>query len=154
MLKQCAVLHSRLLPWAPLFTRLTLGVIFFAHGADKLFGWYGGGGFKGTVSLMQNLHLEPAAFFAALSGGGELLGGILVFLGLLTPLGAFLIASTMVVAIATVHWEGGLFARDNGFEYPLTVLGAAISLIFSGAGSFSLDSLLKRSLCSSSSPEQ
>ena len=146
MLKQCVLLRSCLRPWAPLCIRLTLGVIFFAHGADKLFGWYGGGGFNATVSLMKNLNIEPAPLMAALSGGGELLGGILVFFGLLTPLGAFMIACTMVVAIITVHWEGGLFARDNGFEYPLSVLGAALSLICSGGGAFSIDALLKRSL--------
>jgi putative oxidoreductase len=150
MLPQCTELCSRLRPWAPLFIRLPLGVIFFAHGADKLFGWYGGGGFNATVSLMKNLNIEPASLMAALSGGGELLGGILVFFGLLTPLGAFLIASTMVVAIITVHWQGGLFARDNGFEYPLAVLGAALSLICSGAGSLSVDSILK---CSLGSPK-
>lgn len=131
--------------WAPLFLRLTLGVIFIAHGADKLFGWFGGGGFSATANQFENdLGLHPGWFHAALGGGGELIGGILVLLGLLTRIGGFLIASTMVVAIVTVHLSNGLFARDGGFEFPLALLGAAMSLVASGGGQLALDRLLFR----------
>jgi putative oxidoreductase len=135
-------LFSAMAGWAPLFVRLTLGIVFVAHGADKLFGSFGGGGFNSTVDMMHSLHMEPANFFAWLAGGGELLGGILVFLGLLTRFGGFLIANTMVVAIVSVHLQAGLFARDGGFEYPLVALGAALALICSGSGKLSLGSLL------------
>lgn len=129
--------------WAPLLIRLTLGVIFIAHGADKLFGWFGGGGFTATANQFENdLGLHPGWFHAALGGGCELVGGILVLLGLFTRFGGFLIASTMVVAIVTVHLPNGLFARDGGFEYPLAVLGAALSLVASGGGKLALDRLL------------
>lgn len=136
-------LLNQLGQWAPLFLRLTLGVIFIAHGADKLFGWFGGGGFSATASQFENdLGLHPGWFHAALGGGGELVGGSLVLLGLLTRIGGFLIASTMVVAIITVHLSNGLFARDGGFEFPLALLGAALSLMASGGGQLALDRLL------------
>jgi putative oxidoreductase len=116
-------------PWAPLAIRLTLGIVFIAHGMDKLFGTFGGGGLQATAEQFEQLGLQPANVMALMAGATEMGGGILVFLGLMTRLGGLMIASTMVVAIATVHGGNGLFARDNGFEYPLTALGAALSLV-------------------------
>jgi len=128
-------------PWAPVPIRLALGVIFFVHGSDKLFGWFGGGGFQTTAAMFENgLGLHPGWFHAALGGGGEMVGGILLLLGLCTRFGAFLIMAVMAVAILKVHLVNGLLARDNGFEYPLTCFTAAFSLLLSGGGALSIDS--------------
>ncbi len=137
-------------PWAPLAIRLTLGIVFMAHGADKLFGTFGGGGLEATASQFEQLGLQPANVMAFMAGASELGGGLLVFLGLMTRLGALMIAGTMVVAILTVHGSNGLFARDNGFEYPLIALGAALTLMLSGGGMMSLDCLFTRACCKQS----
>jgi putative oxidoreductase len=128
--------------WAPMPIRLALGVIFFAHGAQKLLGWFGGSGFQQTAEQFQSMGLHPGWLQAAMGGGGEMLGGILVFLGLFTRFGGFLISCTMVVAIVSVHLKNGLFASDGGFEYPLTCLAAAFSLILSGGGGMAIDNLM------------
>ncbi len=141
MIGSCCEKLNRLNQYATLPLRLVLGIVFFAHGADKLFGWFGGGGLSETAQIFQHIGLQPAMVQAILAGGGEMFGGILVFFGLFTRVGAFLIAATMTVAIVKVHLVNGLFARDNGFEYPLTALGAALSLLCSGAPVFSLDSI-------------
>ncbi len=138
-------LLARLSPYAPLPLRIVLGIVFFAHGAQKLFGWYGGPGFAGTSKGFEGMlgGFLPGTVLAALAGGGEFFGAILVFLGLFTRFGAFLIACTMVVAVFVVHWNSGLFASNNGYEYPLTLLMAALSLMLSGGQALSLDSILK-----------
>jgi putative oxidoreductase len=134
--------------YAPLAIRLVLGIVFFAHGGQKLFGWFGGGGFAETAKMFEEgLKMSPGWLSAAFGGGGEFFGGLLVFLGLFTRFGAFLIACTMVVAIVAVHWSGGLFASNNGFEYPLVILGSAISLIMSGGGALALDNYITLPCC-------
>jgi putative oxidoreductase len=130
------------LPVADLPLRLVLGIVFIAHGLDKVAGTFGGGGFQATAVAFGEMGLQPGWFHAALGGGGELIGGILVLLGLFTRFGAFLLAATMVVAVLLVHLPNGLFAKDGGFEYPLTLLGAALTILLSGAGPISLDRLL------------
>lgn len=137
---KCKAMLASWSPWAPLPLRLVLGVIFIAHGGQKLFGWFGGGGFADTAqSFQEGIGLSPGWLFAALGGGGEFFGGVLVLLGLFTRFGALLIASTMMVAIFAVHLKNGLFAKDGGFEYPLALLGASISLMLSGGGQLALD---------------
>ena len=133
---------NRLLPWGPLAIRLTLGTVFIAHGLDKLFGTFGGGGLEATAQQFAELGLNPPYVQAVMAGFMETGGGLLVLLGLVTRLGALMIASTMVVAIATVHWSGGLFARDGGFEYPLVILGACGYLAVAGGGGLALDAWL------------
>lgn len=143
-------LLARLKPYAPLIVRLTLGVVFVAHGLDKFFDLFGSGGFQATAAMFDNdLGLHPGWFHAAVGSTGELVGGILILLGLFTRFGGMLIAGTMVVAILTVHLPNGLFARDGGFEYPLVCLGAALGLMLSGGGAFSLDRLLFGGHCTS-----
>ena len=128
-----------------LLARMVLGLLLAAHGAQKLFGWFGGYGIAGTGGFMESLGFRPGRFFAAAAGTTEFVGGLLVALGLLGPLGPAMIISTMIVAIATVHWAHGVFAQNNGFELPLTyaVLAAAIALI--GNGASSLDAALQLS---------
>jgi len=112
---------------ALLAARLTVGFLIFGHGAQHLFGWWGGPGFNGIAAGLSHLGYSPARFFAALLGASELTGGVLLMLGLLTP-----------HAIVTVHWSHGPFAA-NGYEYPLLLAVAAATLAFTGPGQFSLD---------------
>lgn len=118
--------------------RLVLGYAMVAHGAQKLFGWFGGYGLQGTAGFFENtLGMAPGILFAALAGGVEFFGGILLIIGLATRPAALLIGFTMLVAIITVH-PSGFFAPD-GMEYPLVLLAVSASLVISGGGKFSLD---------------
>lgn len=145
--------QEKLRQFAPLPLRLVVGIVMFAHGAQKLFGWFGGGGFEATAKTFgEGLGMNPGWFFAALGGGGEFFGGLLLLLGLFTRFGAFLVAATMAVAVFQVHFPNGLFAKDNGFEYPLTLLAAAITLMMSGGGKVALDALIRWPWCSQGEP--
>lgn len=128
-----------------LLARVVLGLLMAAHGAQKLFGWFGGYGIAGTGGYFESLGFRPGRFFAAAAGTTEFVGGALVALGLLGPLGPAMIIATMVVAIATVHWANGAFAQNNGFELPLlyAVVAAAFALI--GYGAYSIDAALQLS---------
>ena len=127
--------------------RLVLGVIFFAHGAQKLLGWFGGSGFTGTMGFFTGL-LHIPAVFAILAIVAEFFGGLGLILGFLTRVAAFGILSNMVVAIAMVHSQFGFFMnwtgaqKGEGYEYHLLVLAAAVLLIIRGAGAASVDRLL------------
>ena len=122
--------------------RLGGGVIFAAHGAQKLFGWFGGYGLEGTAGWMASIGLAPGLLMAALAGGAEFFGGLLLIAGLLVRPAALILAGTMVVAIATVHLANGLFMSNNGYEFALALLVLSISLVFRGAGSLSADRAL------------
>ncbi|HEY2644385.1 MAG TPA: DoxX family protein [Galbitalea sp.] len=125
-----------------LIVRFVVGLTLAAHGAQKLFGWFGGYGLDGTGQFMETLGFHPGRRHAALAGLTEAGGGVLLALGLLTPLGAALIASVMLVATITVHLKKGFFAASGGYEYNLVLAAAAVSLAFSGPGALSLDALL------------
>jgi putative oxidoreductase len=125
-----------------LVLRLTLGVVFLAHGAQKAFGAFGGPGFEGATGFIGSLGFRPARFWAALAVGGELAAGVLFFLGLLTPLAGLLVLATMAVAIAKVHGPKGFFVQDGGFEYNLVLIIAALAVAAIGPGAFSLDHVL------------
>lgn len=126
--------------------RLGAGVIFAAHGAQKLFGWFGGYGLEGTAGWMTSIGLEPGFLMAAMAGGAEFFGGLLLIVGLLVRPAALMLAVTVLVAIATVHLSNGLFMADNGFEFGLALLVLSIGLVFRGAGSLSADRLLQAKL--------
>lgn len=128
--------------YSALALRLPLGIIFAAHGAQKLFGWFGGYGLEGTGQWMASIGLEPGVLLAALSGSAEFFGGLLLILGLLTRPSALVLAVTMVVAIFSVHINNGLFMSNNGYEFGLALLAGAVSLLISGGGRASLDSLI------------
>src|SRR5918995_4518678 len=125
-----------------LIARIVFGLVMAAHGSQKLFGWFGGYGIAGTGGFFESLGFKPGRLFAAAAGFTEVTGGALLALGLLGPLGPAMIIAVMVVAIATVHWQHGLFAQNNGMEVPLinAVAAAAIALI--GNGAYSLDAVL------------
>src|ERR1700704_1571918 len=124
--------------------RLVLGVIFFAHGAQKMLGWFGGPGFFGTMGAFTG-YLHIPATFAILAIAAEFFGGLGLILGFLTRIAAFGIAVNMVVAVAMVHSSFGFFMnwsgtqKGEGFEYHLLTLAVTAFLMFRGAGAFSLD---------------
>jgi len=131
--------------WAPVPLRMSLGIIFFAHGAQKVLGWFGGYGWTGTMQFFtQTLHIPaPLAMVAVLT---EFLGGIALFLGLFTRLAALLIAGEMVVAALQVHLANGFFMNwtnapnvGHGIEYNLALIGAALALSITGGGRLSVD---------------
>ena len=125
-----------------LLARVVLGLLMAAHGSQKLFGWFGGYGLAGTGGFFESLGFRPGRLFAAAAGFTETAGGLLLALGLLGPLGPAMIISVMVVAIAAVHWQHGVFAQNNGYELPLlySVTAAAIALV--GNGAYSLDAVV------------
>lgn len=126
--------------------RLGAGVIFAAHGAQKLFGWFGGHGLEGTGGWMASIGLEPGVLMAALAGSAEFFGGLALILGLLVRPAAAVLALTMLVAIVTVHLPNGLFMADNGYEFGLALLVVSVALAVRGAGSASLDRALNTQL--------
>lgn len=128
--------------WTPLALRLAAGVIFTAHGAQKLFGWFGGHGLEGTGQWMASIGLEPGLLMAALAGGAEFFGGLALILGLLVRPAAVVLAVTMVVAILAVHIGNGLFMSNNGYEFGLSLLAISVALAVSGSGRLGLDQRL------------
>jgi putative oxidoreductase len=129
---------------APLALRLALGSVLVAHGAQKLFGWWGGHGFENTAKFFESqLGLTPGHLHAALAGGGEFFGGILLLLGLFTRFAAAQAAVIMAVAIWTVHRSA--FFAPEGMEYPLTLLLVAVALVLTGGGALSIDARLAKS---------
>ena len=129
-----------------LLLRLVVGGLLIGHGGQKLFGWFGGYGFAGTSLFMGNaLRLRPAKFWTALAGLSEFGGGLLLAIGLLSPLGALGILAAMLTAIALTHWPR-IWASDNGMEYPLVVVSVAAAVGIAGPGTFSLDWLLRIAL--------
>ena len=128
-----------------LVARAVLGLLMAAHGAQKLFGWFGGYGLVGTGQFMETLGFHPGRRHAALAGLTETGGGLLLALGLLTPVGATLVASVMLVATITVHLKNGFFAASGGYEYNLVLTAVAVSLAFTGPGALSIDALLGHS---------
>lgn len=124
-----------------LIIRLVFGLLFAAHGAQKLFGWFGGYGLTGTGGFMESLGLKPGKFHAALAGAGEIAAGLLLALGLWLPVAALLVVVTMLVAIVKVHGPKGLLAT-GGYEYNLVLIAMAVGLAFTGPGSYTILSLL------------
>ena len=122
-----------------LFLRIVIGLVMAAHGTQKLFGWFGGYGLRGTGSFLEQLGFRPGTAFAAAASISEVVSGVLVAVGFLGPIGPAVMISVMVVAVVTVHWEHGLFAGKNGIELPLLYAVAAFALALTGYGDFSLD---------------
>jgi putative oxidoreductase len=126
--------------------RVGAGVIFAAHGAQKLFGWFGGYGLESTAGWMESIGLAPGTLMAALAGGAEFFGGLLLIAGLLVRPAAVVLAITMLVAIVTVHFQNGLFMSNNGYEFGLALLVISMGLALRGAGSLSIDNILQNKL--------
>lgn len=131
--------------FSQLALRIPIGIIFVAHGAQKLFGWFGGYGLDGTGQWMASIGLNPGYLMALLAGSAEFFGGLALILGLLVRPAAAVLAFTMAIAIVTVHIGNGLFMSNNGYEFGLALLAASVALAISGAGRGSLDAVLSRS---------
>jgi putative oxidoreductase len=134
---------------AIMVVRIALGVVFFPHGMQKLFGWFGGPGFSGMMGMFTDKMGVPAVFaFLAIMAEG--LGSLGLITGLLTRVAAFGIAVNMVVAVYMLHWQNGFFMnwfgnqKGEGFEYHLLVIGMALALIIKGGGKWSLDRVVEQ----------
>jgi putative oxidoreductase len=122
-----------------LILRLVVGGLMIGHGAQKLFGWFGGHGLAGTSAFFGGaLRLRPARFWTLLAGLTEAGGGLLMVLGLLVPLGSLGVIAPMLIAIMLVHW-GHLWAIENGIEYDLVLIASALAVALVGPGAYSLD---------------
>jgi putative oxidoreductase len=124
-----------------LLLRVVIGGTMFAHGAQKLFGWFGGGGPRGTAGSFGKMGFRAPLLMAFLAGLGEC-GGVVFAAGFLTPLASLGIAVVMINAISVVHWPNGFFNGKGGIEFPLTLLTVAVAVAATGPGRFSLDRAL------------
>jgi putative oxidoreductase len=122
--------------------RVPVGIIFAAHGAQKLFGWFGGYGLEGTGQFFGSIGLNPGYLMALLAGAVEFFGGLALVLGLLVRPAAAALAGAMLIAIIAVHVGKGFFVDKGGYEYALALFAASLSLLFSGAGRHSVDGAL------------
>jgi len=127
---------------ALVIVRVIIGLYLAAHGAQKLFGWFGGYGIKGTGGFFESVGYRPGALFATLAGLGEFGGGLLTALGLLSPIGPVLIIIVMLNAMFSVHVKHGFMAANNGVELPFTNAAAALLLAISGPGAYSIDRII------------
>jgi putative oxidoreductase len=133
--------------WSRLVVRLALGIVFFAHGSQKLLGWFGGHGLKATIQVFQQyMKIPPAATVLAVLI--EFLGGIAMIVGLLARPFALGLIVIMLVAIAKVHWKNGFFlasqpGQSNGWEFNFVLIAMALAVLIGGAGALSVDVLLR-----------
>ena len=135
--------------WVLTIVRVVLGVVIFAHGAQKLLGWYGGPGLSATLRTFRDQLRIPAAL-TCLAIAAEFFGGLGLIVGLLTRVAALGVAVTIAVALLTVHLKNGLFMnwfgekQGHGIEYHLLIIALAVLLMVKGAGAFSIDAALSR----------
>ena len=129
--------------WFTLPIRLALGAVMIAHGAQKVLGSFNGPGLETFIAGDTPFgFMRPAWFWLGAAALSELVGGLLVALGLLTRVAAFFIACTMLTAVVGFHLSGGFFAANSGYEYPLSLLAMALGLLVSGGGHASVDRVL------------
>ena len=133
--------------WSRLVVRLALGIVFFAHGSQKVFGWFGGHGLKATIQVFhQYLKIPPAT--TVLAAFIECFGGLALIVGFLARPSAVGLIVVMVVAIAKVHWKNGFFlatqpGQSNGWEYNFALIAMALAVLIGGAGALSVDFLIR-----------
>ncbi len=125
-----------------LILRIVVGLLLAGHGAQKLFGWFGGHGMAGQIGMMDKLGMSPAPVWAWINALGEFLGGLGFLFGLLTPLAVVGLLGSMIVAIVKVHWAKGVWNTNGGFEFPLAVATVAFVVGMTGPGFYSLDRVL------------
>ena len=126
--------------------RLVVGLGFAAHGAQKLFGLFGGHGIEGTGGFFEQIGLRPGKLHAWSAGAAELFGGLLIAVGLVTPFAAAALIAVMTAAVVTVHLRNGFFVAANGYEYNLVLAATVFALAGIGAGDWSLDGALDLNL--------
>jgi putative oxidoreductase len=133
--------------WSHLVVRLALGIIFFAHGSQKVFGWFGGHGLKATIQVFhQYMKIPPAA--SVLAAFIECFGGLALIVGFLARPSALGLILVMLVAVSKVHWKNGFFlasqpGQANGWEYNFALIAMALSVLIGGAGALSVDYLIR-----------
>ena len=133
--------------WSRLVVRLALGIVFFAHGSQKVFGWFGGHGLKATIQVFhQYMKIPPAA--TVLVAFIECFGGLALIAGFLARPSALGLIVVMVVAVAKVHWKNGFFlatqpGQANGWEYNFALIAMALAVLIGGAGALSVDHLIR-----------
>jgi len=125
-----------------LIARVTIGGLFAGHGAQKLFGWFGGPGPEGTEKMMENLEMRPARRNALAASVSEFAGGTLLALGALTPAAATMLSGTMFTAIRKVHFAKGVWNTGGGYEYNAVLIAALAALVEAGPGAPSVDRAL------------
>ncbi len=130
--------NKNMLPAALLILRITVGIIFIAHGAQKVFGTFGGPGIKGFSESLSTMGFTMPIFWAWIVALSEFLGGLFLIAGIIPRISAGLIGITMIVAILKVHGPNGLFSSQGGFEYQLMLLAVSICIVLLGAGKYSL----------------
>jgi putative oxidoreductase len=128
--------------WALFIVRVTLGIIFIAHGGQKVLGLFGGTGLEGFVKWIGGLGVP--SWLAYLAAFAEFTGGVLLLLGVAAELGALLTIPVMLGAVTVVHWKHGFFSQDKGFEYPLSLIFFALAIIVGGPGKYALWNCFKR----------
>jgi putative oxidoreductase len=126
---------------ALLFMRLPVGAVFFAHGAQKAFGWFGGPGFQNVVEMMSKTYPPIVAYLVSF---GEVAAGLGLIFGFLTRIAAAGMFIEMLGAVTLVHWKAGFFSQNKGFEFPLTLCLVSLAILLLGPGAFSLDAKFKR----------
>jgi putative oxidoreductase len=127
---------------ALLILRLVVGGLLAGHGAQKLFGWFGGHGPRNTGGFFESIGFRPGLPFALLAGASELFGGLLLAAGLFVPAAALLFAGVMTSAIAAVHWRNGIWNQNSGIEFPLVLATTAFAVAAIGPGRYSFDQAL------------
>lgn len=125
-----------------LVLRLVVGLTMAGHGAQKAFGWWKGSGWAGWKAVMTRMGFRPETLWAAVAIGAELVGGVLLAVGFLTPLAAMALIGQSTVIILKAHWPRGFWNRDNGFEFPLSLLAGLVAIVGVGAGGLSIDAAL------------
>lgn len=143
LIRQCIDTDTSL---SQLALRIPLGAIFIAHGAQKLFAWFGGYGLEGTGQYMASLGLNPGYLMALLAGSAEFFGGLALIVGLLVRPAAVVLAFTMLVGILAAHIGNGLFMTNDGYEFALALLAGSVALAISGGGRYSVDLTLASKL--------
>lgn len=129
--------------WFTVPVRLALAAVMIAHGAQKVLGTFNGPGFNAFISGNTPFSfMRPTWLWLSAAAFAELVGGIFILLGFLTRVGAFFVACTMLTAVVGVHWNGGFFASNRGYEYPLSLLAMSLALLISGGGQASVDRAL------------
>ncbi|MBJ2128343.1 DoxX family protein [Alteromonas sp. IB21] len=128
--------------FSSLVLRVPVGIILTAHGAQKLFAWFGGYGLEGTGQWMESIGLAPGFLMALLAGSAEFFGGLALIFGAFTRPAALVSAFTMLVAIFSVHASNGLFMSNNGYEFALALLAATSALTIQGGGKYSVDGFI------------
>lgn len=126
--------------------RVITGLLFTAHGAQKLFAWFGGYGLDGTGQWMESIGLAPGYLMALIAGSAEFFGGLFLIVGFLTRPSSFVLAITMIVAIFTVHISNGMFMSNNGYEFALSLFAITVALFIQGSGKYSIDEKIYQAL--------